>query len=61
MTIRDTFGRYTDVDIDAETWAQLYQSGLIRNGVLDFNKIERSNDNGDHNITGLRNSNEKYY
>lgn len=61
MTIRDSFGQYHETDINAETWTQLYQSGLIRNGVLDFNQIERRNDNGYHDNTCFRDSNEKYY
>lgn len=41
MTIKDMYGRYTNVDVSPEIWSELYHSGLIKNGVLDINKIER--------------------
>lgn len=61
MTIRDLYGQYTDVQVEPETWAQLYQSGLIRNGVLDMNQIERNNDNGYHGNFNHRDSNQVKY
>lgn len=61
MTIKDTFGIYREVDVDAETWTQLYQSGLLRNGVLDFTNLERSNDHGHHDNIGRRDRNQGKY
>lgn len=46
MTIRDAYGRYVEVPVPATTWTQLYNAGLLRNGILDVTNLERRTDNG---------------